>query len=266
MASTISSKKLGVAILANGLGSRIRSITRGSAKTMLKFNGYPFMEYLVGHFIRLGIEEIIIMAGANIDQITETFGSFFYQAMGVKILDDQLGSWNRPLGTGGSVAKILERTEKEIVFICNGDTVLQMDVLSAYAQFLKLNCAMAIPVTFNKGVQNESAILIQEKTDLVVEFFEGRYYQKNKSTEAGFYRASNVGAGFYRKTVQDVFVPGSCLYQDGTHKLVERQEVYALPLKSPHFFWDFGVIKRYWILKKYQKVLHYIYGSPFASP
>ena len=265
MSKVVNLNRVSVAILAGGHGTRIESVAEGTAKAMLKFNGYPFLGYLISHFLRLGINEILIMAGGKKDEISKTFGTIFWRFMGVRVLDDRLSFWEHSLGTGGAVGKALKETTKESIFVCNGDTILQMNFLELYAQFLRWGYPVGIPVTFNKGVQNESAILVQENTHRVVQFNEGGHYRKIRPTKNGFFRASNVGAGFYKTEVRELLLPGSCLYQGFTHNLVGQGEVCALPIGHTHTFLDFGVPERYRCLKKHEKILPYIYGVPFSG-
>ena len=50
-------------ILAGGFGKRLGQITKSLAKPMIKFNGKPFLYYLVEELKKNKIEKILILAG-----------------------------------------------------------------------------------------------------------------------------------------------------------------------------------------------------------
>lgn len=62
-------------IFAGGLGERLKPFTETNPKPMYRFNGKPFLEYLVEQISGWGIREIIILLGYLPDKVTEYFGN-----------------------------------------------------------------------------------------------------------------------------------------------------------------------------------------------
>lgn len=64
-------------ILAAGVGSRIRSLTGGAPKCLLRFAGRTILEYQIGALVRAGVEEIAVVTGyraAEVARAAETTG------------------------------------------------------------------------------------------------------------------------------------------------------------------------------------------------
>ena len=61
-------------ILAGGKGTRLLPLTHSVPKPMIKFNGKPFLEYLIEMLAEQGIERIVLLLGYLADQIQGYFG------------------------------------------------------------------------------------------------------------------------------------------------------------------------------------------------
>ena len=58
------SKKISQAvILAGGLGSRLKEITKKTPKPLIKINNLSFLDYLIFNISRHGFDEILILTG-----------------------------------------------------------------------------------------------------------------------------------------------------------------------------------------------------------
>jgi NDP-sugar pyrophosphorylase family protein len=61
-------------ILAGGLGTRLRPVTRSVPKAMVPVNGRPFLEYEIGLLRREGVDDLIVCVGHLGEMIQDHFG------------------------------------------------------------------------------------------------------------------------------------------------------------------------------------------------
>ena len=92
-------------ILAGGLGTRLKNISKDLPKVMMDINGKPFLEWVIRAYINSGITEIILATGYKSNYIKQYFkdGS----SLGARI---QYSEESKKLGTGGAI----KNTEKLI--------------------------------------------------------------------------------------------------------------------------------------------------------
>ena len=113
------------AILAGGLGKRLRPFTEEVPKPMVMLYDRPLLEWQMLWLRRHGISEFVLLVGYRKEKIIEYFGSG--ARLGVKItyvVEDE------PLGTGGAVKNAEHVLSKESVFlVVNGDIVTNLNPL-----------------------------------------------------------------------------------------------------------------------------------------
>lgn len=122
---------LKVLILAGGLGTRIRELFPDRPKSMIPFNGKPFLEHQMHMLTQQGFRSFVLCVGHRAEQIKDYFGDG--ERWGFEIHYSHESS---PLGTGGALRYAVDFF-KEAVMILNGDTYLAMDyaaMAAAHAQ------------------------------------------------------------------------------------------------------------------------------------
>lgn len=108
--------KITVAILAGGLGTRLRSKVVGKPKVLAKVRNHPFLEYLLQQLYEAGCKKVILCTGYLSDQIEKTFG-IKYKGMQLLYSVEQV-----PLGTAGSLRHVFPMLDSEAVLVMNGDS------------------------------------------------------------------------------------------------------------------------------------------------
>jgi len=117
-----------VIILAGGLGTRLRSVVSEVPKCMAPVAGKPFLWYLLKYLTRFDVDRVILSVGYLrevifkwIDEVKDEFPFEFDYA-----IEEQ------PLGTGGGIKLALEKANDERVFVLNGDTFFDVDLMQLY--------------------------------------------------------------------------------------------------------------------------------------
>ena len=137
-------------ILAGGLATRMGEICCKTPKSMLQFAGYPFLQYLISWFIRLEFSEILIITGWLNEEVESVFGNEFWKSKGIRMIRGD-AFWK----TGEVVRFALMHSSNEDVFLCNGDTVVDMNFHKFYNNHYQHDSIFTSIISMNSGVQNE---------------------------------------------------------------------------------------------------------------
>jgi NDP-sugar pyrophosphorylase family protein len=114
--------KVSVAVLAGGLGTRLRPVVDGQPKVLAEVSGRPFLAYLLEHLARAGIRSAVLCTGYLGEQICASFGN---QYRSVELVYSRE---NQPLGTAGSLRLALPHLESDPVLVLNGDSFIAADL------------------------------------------------------------------------------------------------------------------------------------------
>ncbi len=110
-------------ILAGGFGTRLAHIVSDVPKPMAPVCSRPFLRFIVDDIISKGVTKIVMAVGHKKESIIEFFGE---QYRGVDII---YSPENAPLGTGGAIKQALSYCNDDNVFIFNGDTFFDVDLM-----------------------------------------------------------------------------------------------------------------------------------------
>lgn len=108
-------------VLAGGQGSRLRPLTVGVPKPMLKVAGRPILERIILHLVGFGIQRVFISVNYLADVIRDYFGSGERFGCRIEYLEEE-----QPLGTGGCLS-LLPESPTVPLLVLNGDLVTQFD-------------------------------------------------------------------------------------------------------------------------------------------
>lgn len=114
-----------VALLAGGLGERLRSAVADRPKVLASVGGRPFVTYLLDQLAAAGARRIVVCTGYMHEHIEEALGAT-YKGMEVGYSCEQ-----EPLGTGGAFRLACEQLDEGLVLGLNGDSFCGVD----YARF-----------------------------------------------------------------------------------------------------------------------------------
>lgn len=111
------------AILAGGLGKRLRPYTDDRPKPMIEIAGKPILEWQLHWLKNLGIKKAILMVG----YLSNVIESYFKDgsAIGIRI---EYSFEKEPLGTGGALKNASEMLEDEAFYVINGDVITNLDI------------------------------------------------------------------------------------------------------------------------------------------
>ncbi len=246
-------------IICGGFATRMGKTCERIPKAMLEFNGTPFLVYLVSHFLRQGIREVVISTGHLSESIFTYFDNDSWKDRGVKVVREDC-----PLDTGGARKFASQFTTSEHAFTCYGDTTLEIDLAAAYKQHVATKAKVTAVVTLNSAVQNQGAILVSSG-ETILEFAEKPKEERVSQelvTSTTEYRASSTGAYIIRKDFLESLSDGKLsLEQEVIPQAVKEKTVCAFN-NGRNFFLDWGTPERYNEMLRNAHLIEKIYGQP----
>jgi NDP-sugar pyrophosphorylase family protein len=113
---------LTAAILAGGLGTRLRPAVADRPKVLAEVLGRPFLAYLLDQLAVAGIHSAVLCTGHLGEQVESAFGDR-YGGLRLDYSREPV-----PLGTGGALRLALPMLRSDPVLLLNGDSFCDFDV------------------------------------------------------------------------------------------------------------------------------------------
>jgi len=129
---TVKGKMPQAVILAGGLGTRLRAVTKNRMpKSMVPVNGRPFLYHLLRHLKENGITDVLLLVGHLSHQIEEYFGSGDWLDMNIEYSIE-----SEPMGTGGAVRLAIPKIRGDFILMY-GDDYTPYPINDIYEAFLR---------------------------------------------------------------------------------------------------------------------------------
>jgi NDP-sugar pyrophosphorylase family protein len=110
------------AILAGGLGTRLRSAVADRPKVLAPVHDRPYLTYLLDQLADASVREVVLLTGYHADQVHAALGDRY---LGMRLIHSPEPF---PLGTAGSVRRALPHLTSRHVLLLNGDSYCDMDL------------------------------------------------------------------------------------------------------------------------------------------
>jgi NDP-sugar pyrophosphorylase family protein len=121
------------AILAGGLGTRLRTVVADRPKVMAPVRGRPYLTYLLDQLVRAGIHEVVVLTGYLADYVQAMLGESY---RGLRLF---YSPEPEPLGTAGALRWALPMLQCPTVLVLNGDSYCDVSL----ADFWAFHCGQA---------------------------------------------------------------------------------------------------------------------------
>jgi D-glycero-alpha-D-manno-heptose 1-phosphate guanylyltransferase len=109
------------AILAGGLGTRLRPVVKTSPKVLAMVNGRPFVTILLDQLAAVGCRTVVLLTGHRAAQVRRSLGLRY---AGMTLAHSVEAA---PLGTAGALRRALSKLETETLLLLNGDSYCEVD-------------------------------------------------------------------------------------------------------------------------------------------
>jgi NDP-sugar pyrophosphorylase family protein len=114
------------AILAGGLGTRLRPVVADRPKPLASVGGRPFIMRLLDQLTRASIREVVLLVGYRAEQMRESLGTT-YESMRLIYAEEP-----HPLGTAGALYQALPLFSNRTILLLNGDSYCDVDLHEFY--------------------------------------------------------------------------------------------------------------------------------------
>jgi NDP-sugar pyrophosphorylase family protein len=212
------------AILAGGLGTRMRPLTESIPKPMLPVRGKPFLHHQLELLRSFGIRRVVLLVAYLGEQIEKHFGDG--AALGLHLTYSHEPA---PLGTGGALKNAEALLDEEFLLL-NGDTYLAIDY-AALGNAFRASKAMAMIVAYeNSDARVPSNLALS--LDRSVAAYRKRDPRGLTHVDAGV-------IALRREVLNEIPAGRACsLEEEIFPRLIERGQMKAWVTKEP--FYDMG--------------------------
>jgi NDP-sugar pyrophosphorylase family protein len=212
---------LPMAILAGGLGSRLRPLTNDLPKCLVEINGEPFLAHQLRLLRSRGVSHVVLCLGYRGDMVREFLGNG--QRFGLTVDYSFDGSSLR--GTAGSVCHAIPMLG-EAFFVLYGDSYLTCDYAAVESAFRASGKPALMTVFRNVGRWDASN----------VEFEGDRILAYDKTVRTDRMRHIDYGLGLFHSRVfqepaSETISDLAALYQT----LLARDELAAFEVRERFF-------------------------------
>lgn len=200
------------AILAGGLGMRLRSVVSDRPKVLAPVAGRPFLARLLDQLRAAGLREVSLLTGFAAEMIEAEFGDRY---RGVKL------SYSRepePLGTGGALRLALPLLQGETILLLNGDSYCDANI----GELLNGGGVLTMTLTHVPDGSRYGRVIADESHRVL------RFEEKNGIAEPAW-----INAGIYaiRRDAIEAIPAGRAvsLERDVLPEWVSRGVVFGVP-------------------------------------
>jgi len=166
-------------ILAGGMGTRLRPITNTIPKPMIRFNGKPFLEYLIEQLKDQGIERVLLLLGYLPDVVQNYFGNG--ESFGMQINYSVTDIDNET----GKRIKLAAKDLDPYFLLLYCDNYWPMNLKKMWEQFLEAEASAQITVYSNKDNYTKHNVLVNGNA-MVAEYDKSRTSNNLEGVDIGY--------------------------------------------------------------------------------
>lgn len=160
-----------VIILAGGLGTRLRSVVSEVPKCMAPVGGKPFLWYLLKYLTRFDVDKVILSVG----YLREVIFKWIDEVKGEFPFEFDYAVEDEPLGTGGGIKLALDKAKDENVFVLNGDTFFDVDLMQLYDAHIIGKKAITLALKPMLRFERYGTVNMEPITGTILSFNEKQY-------------------------------------------------------------------------------------------
>jgi D-glycero-alpha-D-manno-heptose 1-phosphate guanylyltransferase len=173
-------EQITAAILAGGLGTRLRAIVRDRPKALAEISGKPFLSYLLDYLSTSGIRSVVLCTGFFGDQIQRRFREKY------GMLDISYSQESSPLGTAGALRLALPLMRSESVLIMNGDSFCDANLKEFWQWHYKQDADASVLLVEMTDTKRYGRVIVNSDQEVL------RFEEKDDKEGPGW-----INAGIY---------------------------------------------------------------------
>jgi len=207
-----------IVVLCGGKATRLYPLTKKIPKSMMRFEGKPFLEQQLDLLKKNRIFDIVLCVGYKAEQIKKYFGDGKNFGVEIKYSSDK----KKLLGTGGALKKA-ENLLEDSFLVMWGDSYLPFNFQKAIKFFKKSN-KPGMMIVF-KNLNKYEPSNVEVKNNLV------KSYSKKRKTKKMKY--IDYGISIYRKEVLKHLPKNQiCDLTKLQQALIKKRQLLAYPAEK----------------------------------
>jgi D-glycero-alpha-D-manno-heptose 1-phosphate guanylyltransferase len=218
------------AILAGGLGTRLRPALKDTPKVLARVGQRPFIAVVLDQLAAAGVRKTVLLTGYRAAQVRQALCDR-HAGMALSYSVETV-----PLGTAGALRHALSQLETETLLLLNGDSFCDVDLPSLVAEHRRRRADLTLTLAHapDSGRFGQVTMAADGKVT--------HFGEKQKGTGPGW-----INAGIYvlqRSLVNDIPPEQPCsLERDLLPRWVEALRVYGFETQGR--FLDIGTPSSY---------------------
>ncbi|HVS35971.1 MAG TPA: nucleotidyltransferase family protein [Gemmataceae bacterium] len=218
------------AILAGGLGTRLRSVVADRPKALAPVAGRPFVAHLLDFLNAAGLARVVLLTGFRGEQVKSALGDRYGR---LTLTYSQEPS---PLGTGGALRAAFHHFDSEMILLLNGDSYCRVDLRALVAFHRNLQAGLTLSLVHADDASRFGRVIASPNGRI------DAFAEKEAGCRPGW-----INAGVYllqRSLVEETPTGGPMsLERDLLPKWIEQGVVYGRRAEGP--FMDIGTPESY---------------------
>ncbi|HEX7229638.1 MAG TPA: HAD-IIIA family hydrolase [Candidatus Binatia bacterium] len=168
------------AVLAGGLGTRLRSVVGDRPKSLAQVQGRPFVGFLLDQLVGAGVRSVVLCTGYRGEQIRHALGEK-YRSLRLSYSQEP-----KALGTGGALRFALPQITSDPVLVLNGDSFCGIDFDDYVRWHSEHRAAASMVLARVVSSQRYGSVNLDAEARIT------RFSEKQQSTRPGW-----INAGIY---------------------------------------------------------------------
>ncbi len=151
---TVLTNTIDAAILAGGLGTRLRPVVADRPKALAEIKGRPFLSFLLASLCAQGIDRAVLCVGYKASHIQKAYGPSF------KEMSLSYSSEQAPLGTGGALRLARSSLHSDPIIVLNGDSYCSFSLETLLQQYHQTNASALMLLTEVDDVSRFGSVVL----------------------------------------------------------------------------------------------------------
>jgi D-glycero-alpha-D-manno-heptose 1-phosphate guanylyltransferase len=174
-------------ILCGGAGTRLQEVMPGTPKALAPVAGNPFLDYVLRHLMTAGVRQAVLCIGVYGDAVKAHYRASAWKRFSLRFSEEC-----EALGTGGALKHAEKWIQGEPFLLLNGDTFLELDLISFVAQHLRTAASLTMALAEVKNAARYGEVQLDARGRVAK--FVGKRAAAGNGQESG---TSLVNAGWY---------------------------------------------------------------------
>lgn len=226
-------------ILAGGMGTRLRSVTKDQIpKVMAEVKGKPFIYWQLRYLKKQGIKKSILAVHFHADQILSYLGNSFEDMELVYSFEQ------KPLGTGGAIRQAMELVPQKKVLILNGDTWFPVNLKDMNEQHDRRNNQVTLALKKLHDFDRYGSVILHRNNQIEA-------FVEKKKTASGYI---NGGIYIIESRLMDLFDLGKAFSIERDLFETRLKEYTIGGYKSTARFIDIGIPSDYYKIQSFKLI------------